>query len=131
MQSPWVRRRKIELAELMHELWVLPPPDNVVGSVVMKAFRARGLDYPHTTVFSDSPDVRMALLGTGRFLSIFPASALRFPAGKPEIRGLPVELSHANVAVGIVTLKNRMPGAVARLFIEHARELAKPMAKRE
>jgi DNA-binding transcriptional LysR family regulator len=128
-QSPWVRRRKIELAELMHEVWVLPPPDNVVGSVAMKAFRARGLDYPHTTVFSDSPHVRMALVGTGRFLSIFPASALRFPARHPEIRGLPVELPHAKVPVGIVTLKNRTPGAVARLFIEHAHEVARPLAK--
>jgi DNA-binding transcriptional LysR family regulator len=130
-QNPWARRRRIELAELMNEAWVLPPPDNVVGAVALKAFRACGLDYPHTTVVSDSAHVRMSLLASGRFLSIFPASALRFPARHPEVRVLPVELPLARVPVGIVTLKNRTLGPVARLFIEHAREVAKPLAKRK
>jgi len=42
---------------------------------------------------------------------------------------LPVELPVAPVANEIVTLKNRTLGPVARLFIEHAREIAKPLAK--
>jgi DNA-binding transcriptional LysR family regulator len=130
-QNPWVRRRRIELAELMNEAWVLPPPDNVVGSVAMKAFRANGLDYPRTTVVSDSPHVRMSLLATGRFLSIFPASALRFPTKRQEVRILPIELPLAHTPVGIVTLKNRALGAVARLFVQHAREVAKPLANRK
>src|SRR5258705_999490 len=33
-QSPWVRRRRIELAELANEPWVLPPSDSLIGSVV-------------------------------------------------------------------------------------------------
>jgi DNA-binding transcriptional LysR family regulator len=130
LQNPLIRRRRIELAELMNQKWVLPPPDNVVGAVAMRAFRARGLDYPRTTVFSDTPHVRMALVETGRFLSIFPASALRLPANHTEIRELPVELSLARVPVGIVTLKNRTLSPVARVFVEHAREVAKPLAKR-
>jgi hypothetical protein len=32
---------------------------------------------------------------------------------------------------GIVTLKNRTLNPVAKLFIEHAREVAKPLAKRK
>ena len=28
-QNPWVRRRRIELAELVNEPWVLPPPESV------------------------------------------------------------------------------------------------------
>jgi DNA-binding transcriptional LysR family regulator len=126
-QNPWLRRRKIELSELMNEVWVLPPPDNVVGSVATKAFRARGFDYPRTTVFSDSPHVRMTLVETGRYLSIFPASSLRFRTGHPQIKDLPIELPGANVPVGIFTLKNRTPAPIARLFIEHAREVARPL----
>ena len=30
-QNPWVRRRKIELAELVNESWVLPPPESMLG----------------------------------------------------------------------------------------------------
>ena len=41
-QNQWVRRRKIEIAELADELWVLPPPDSVIGSIVRDAFRASG-----------------------------------------------------------------------------------------
>ena len=130
VQNPWVRRRRIELAELMNEVWVLPPPDNVVGSVVLKAFRARGLDYPRSTVISDSPHVRMTLLATGRFLSIFPVSALRFPTKSAEVRELSIDLPRARVPVGIVTLRNRTLGPVARLFIEHACEVAMPAANR-
>src|SRR5215510_7032777 len=67
-QSPWTRRRRIELAELAGEPWVLPP-SGIVVSVATEAFGARGLDYPGTTVITDSPQVRMSLLATGRFLT--------------------------------------------------------------
>ena len=130
-QNPWVRRRRIELAELVNEPWVLPPPESAIGSVAMEAFRASGLDYPRATVVTDSPEVRISLLATGRFLTIFPASVLRFPTRRPEIKVLPVELPMARVPVGIVTLKNRTLSPVAQLFIDIAREVAKPLAKRK
>jgi len=47
-QNPWARRRKIELAELVNEPWVLPPPRSVVASLALETFRASGLDLsPH------------------------------------------------------------------------------------
>jgi DNA-binding transcriptional LysR family regulator len=52
-QNPWARRRKIELAELMNERWVLPPRVGAIELVVAEAFRARGLDDPPTTVIVD------------------------------------------------------------------------------
>jgi len=128
-QSPWARRRRIGLAELTNESWVLPPPGSWIGSVAREAFRASGLDYPRTTVVTDSPQVRISLLATGRFVTIFPASAIRFPNPRPEIKALPVELPVARLANGIVTLKNRTLSPVAQLFIECAREVAKPLPK--
>jgi DNA-binding transcriptional LysR family regulator len=130
-QSPWARRRRIELAELVGESWTLPPPESLIGSVAMEAFRASGLDYPRVAVVTSTPQVRISLLATGRFLTIFPASALRFPTKLPEIKVLPVELSKTRVPIGIVTLKNRMLGSVAQLFIDGAREVAKPLAGRK
>ena len=87
-QSPWVRRRRIELAELVNESWVLPPPESVIGSVAMEAFRASGLDYPRATVVTVPPEVRISLLATGRFLTIVPASVLRFPTSASGDQGL-------------------------------------------
>src|SRR6266700_216868 len=130
-QSPWVRRRRIELAELVNESWVLPPPGSVIASVVTEAFRAGGLDYPRATVVTESSEVRTSLLATGRFVTIFPASALRFPTRRSEIKALPVKLPMARLPNGIVTLKNRALGPVVQLFIDCAREIAKPLAKRK
>jgi hypothetical protein len=87
------------------------------------------VDYPRTTVITDSPHVRMTLVRTGGFLSIFPASALRFPAERPKINQLPVQPPLACVPVDIVTLKNRTLGLVARLFIDSARDVAKPLMR--
>jgi hypothetical protein len=44
---------------------------------------------------------------------------------------LPVELPTARRPNGIVTLKNRALSPVAKLFIDCAREVAKPLAKRK
>jgi hypothetical protein len=44
---------------------------------------------------------------------------------------LPMELPTAHVANGIFTLKNRTLSPVAQLFIDGARELAKPQTKRK
>ena len=130
-QNPWVRRRRIELAELVSQSWALGPPESVAGWVAMQAFRAIGLDHPRVTVVTMSPEARISLLATGRFLSILPASLLRFPTKRSEIKVLPIELPMARVPNGIVTLKKRTLSPVAKLFIEHAREVAKPLAKRK
>jgi DNA-binding transcriptional LysR family regulator len=130
-RSPWVRRRRIELAELTAEPWVLPPSDSLIGSVAMEAFRASGLSYPRVTVVTLTPEVRISLLATGRFLTIVPTSALKFPTRGSDFKVLSVELPIAPVPNGIFTLKNRMLSPVAQLFIETARGVVKPQSKRK
>ena len=130
-QNPWIRRRRIGLAELVNESWTLPPRTSVLGSTAMEAFRASGLDYPRTTVFVVPTEVRINLLMRGNYLTILADFALRFPARRSEIKVLPVELPLDRVQVGIVTLKNRTLSPVVRLFIDAAHEVAKPLAKRK
>ncbi len=129
-QNPWTRRRKIELAELVGETWTLPPPDSVLGKVATQAFRACGLDCPRATVITLPGEVRNKLLVTGRFLTVFPASALSFSTERSNIRILPVELPLARTPVGIVTLNGRTLSPVAQLFMECARDIAKPLARK-
>jgi DNA-binding transcriptional LysR family regulator len=130
-KNRWVRRRKIQIPELLDESWVLPPRASVIGSIVLEAFRAAGLDYPRVTVVTDSPHMRVSLLTTGRFITVFPASALRFLAKGAALKALPVDLPIARRPNGIVTLKDRALSPVAQLFVDSARELAKPMVKRQ
>jgi DNA-binding transcriptional LysR family regulator len=131
VQSAWVRRRKIALAELADEPWTLPPPGSVIGSVAREAFRASGLDYPRATVVTDNAQARISLVAAGRFITIFQSPVLRFPTRHPEIKVLPVEPAMVDMQIGIITLKNRTISPVAQLFIKHAREVAKPLAKRK
>jgi DNA-binding transcriptional LysR family regulator len=122
-ESAWARRRRLTFVELAGERWVLPPPETVIGTVAQEAFRAHALGYPRTSVVATPLEVRMRLLATGNFLTILPASALRLPTGRPEIKALPVELPIARVPNGIVTMTNRALTPVARSFVEKCREV--------
>ncbi|MCK1541158.1 LysR family transcriptional regulator [Bradyrhizobium sp. 179] len=129
-KNPWARRRNIRLSDLAEERWVLPPRESVIGSIITQAFRGSGFEYPRATVVTDSPHMRVSLLETGRFLTVFPASALTFLAKGAALKILPVELPAARRPNGMVTVKDRAVSPVVQLVIDGARELAKPMAKR-
>jgi DNA-binding transcriptional LysR family regulator len=129
-QNPWARRRSIKLAELMNELWALPPPESALASVIMEAFRASGLDYPRATVSVFAHEARISLLETGRFLSIFSKSRLTLPTERPQLKVLPVEAPLPSRPVGLLYLKNRTLSPATQLFFHHAREVAKPLVRK-
>jgi DNA-binding transcriptional LysR family regulator len=127
--NPWARRRSIELAELANEQWALPPPESTTGSVALAAFRANSLDYPRTTVIAEPVDVRITMLATGRFVTIFPESVFKFSARRPELKILAVKQRLSRLPVGIITLRNRTISPLAQEFIESSREVAKQLMK--
>jgi len=128
-QSSWVRRRRVELADLMKEPWALPPPDSAVGSIFVEAFLARGLDYPRMVVSTQTMPARAALAATGQFLSIIPGSALKLSTGHHALKALPVELPTTRRPTGILSFKNRTLSPAAQLFIDCARDVGKLLAK--
>ena len=73
--SPWARRQKIRLAELIHEPWVLPPESTFPHSVIEAAFRDAGLEIPRATVTTFSLVVRTSMAASGRFLAMIPRAA--------------------------------------------------------
>ena len=127
-KSPLLRRRNLRLKDLIHERWMLPPPDSPFGSVVSEAFRVEGLDLPRAVVTSLLP-LRTSLLSTGRFLTMVPQSTSDFTADKQIFRRLPLSLPKTLKPFGIVTVKNRSLSPPAELFIDHARRLATTVAK--
>jgi DNA-binding transcriptional LysR family regulator len=128
-KNRWLRRRKIELAELANEPWTLPTPDTLIGSLVADAFRASGLEFPRRAVATGSIHLHMALIASGPFLAILPGSMLRFAPNRAALKVLPVELPIPPWPTGIMRLKNRTVSPAAKLFIECAREVVKPLAK--
>ena len=110
---------------------MLPPRESVIGSIITQAFRASGFDYPRATVVTDSPHMRVSLLETGRFITVFPASALKFLARGSALKVLSVELPAARRPNGMVTVGDRAVSPLVQLVMDGARELAKPTAKRK
>ena len=129
-RNPWCRRRRVKLADLMNEPWTLPPPDSPSGSIVVEMFRASGLDLPRATLVTSSIPARNALLASGRFLTVLPASVLKLAGADQEIKALPVDIPKAGRPVGILTLKNRTLSPVTQLFIRCAREVASFMTSK-
>ncbi len=129
-QNKWVRRRKIALADLIDEPWVLPPLDSIPGMEIAEVFHGSGLEPPRAQVVSWSLPLHHHLLATERFVTILPLSMLRLSNHLP-FKILPVELpmNLRSRPTGIITSKNRMLGPVAQLFIDCARKTAKALAK--
>jgi DNA-binding transcriptional LysR family regulator len=129
--NKWLQRRNIDPAELIDEPWCLPRPESGIAPFVTQAFRAVGLGLPRHTVSANSAHLFYAMVHTGRFLSVAPASTLRFSGKRLGLKAVSVHIPIQPGPIGIVTLKNRTISPVAQLFIECARELAKPLAKRK
>jgi DNA-binding transcriptional LysR family regulator len=127
-RSIWISRRRLQLADLMDEPWVMPPADTLTGSIVGEAFEAAGLKVPVATITSSSTPARIALVATGRFLSVLPITTLSLASKKPAPRALPIELGTRRRPIGIVTLKSRAISPVAQRFIECAQGIAKSFA---
>ncbi len=121
IRSPWARRRKIELAELINEAWILAPPDTTNYRVITEAFRERGLGVPRIALKTLSTHLRANLVGSGEFIAPFPSSVLTFYAGRFSLKALPVALSKRPWPVAILTLKNRTLNPVVELFLTHLR----------
>jgi DNA-binding transcriptional LysR family regulator len=130
-KNPWTRRRHVELAKLIDEFWILPPPGTRFGSIVRDIFGAKGLPCPRASVVSHDLEMTINLLRSGRYLSIHAESVLGFPDKHPLIRKLPVELPSVTGPVGILTLKDRALSPAVQLFIDCARQIAKSLAKRK
>jgi DNA-binding transcriptional LysR family regulator len=125
-ESKWIRRRKLRLADLIDESWVLPPADGVPGVSIAQTFRAIGLEPPRAQMISFSLPLHYHLLSTGRFLTMLPRSMLRFGKHLP-LKLLSVDMPKIPYPTAIITLKNRTLSPLAQLFIACARETAKPL----
>jgi LysR substrate binding domain len=77
-QSPWVRSRRLKLANLLDESWILPPADSAPGSLAVEIFRASGLEVPHAPLTTLSIHLCLRMLATGRYVATLPRSILHF-----------------------------------------------------
>jgi DNA-binding transcriptional LysR family regulator len=129
VRSPWVRRRKLKLADLVDAKWILYPPNELPGLLVEQAFRLCGLTLPRPSVTTSSFHVRDALLATGDYLTVVPACMLRvFNAKHMTVKSLPIDLGIQGRPVAIFTLKNRTLSPLAEIVIKSVRAVVTSMS---
>jgi DNA-binding transcriptional LysR family regulator len=123
LRSQWARRRKIDLAELHAEPWILGAPNNANYEYIAEAFRARGLAMPSIAVETLSVPLRSHLVATGRFIGAMP----KLLASQSPVAILPVELPVRPWPFAILTLKDRTLSPAVDRFIAHVRDFVRSM----
>jgi DNA-binding transcriptional LysR family regulator len=126
--NPWTRRRSIKLADLVGEPWSLPPLTHPVRSLVVEAFRRSGLRQPENMVTAVSAPFTAGLLAKGNFLGVLGSVYCRTYVDRAHIKVLPVKFPADAWEISAATLKTRAPHPVAKLFLDCAREVAKPLS---
>ena len=123
LQSPWGRRRKIDLKELLGASWILPPSQTLNSMIVMDAFRSQGLMPPNVSLVTFSVQLRLNLVTTGPFVTVFPRSMMNLCADRFALKILPVKLPVREWPVALVTLKNRTLNPAVKLFVDEVRSV--------
>lgn len=126
---PLARRRKLTMAELADEGWILSRNEVMPESPVALAFAAAGLENPRRIVISGSLNSRYNLLETGRFVTCIPHSLLPFSRERTRLSILPIGLPAWQTATMVLTLKGRTLSPAAGLFLEQLREMARAFSR--
>jgi len=121
IRSRWTRARRLELADLAGERWVLPPADSLPGLSTADLFRAAGVELAGVPVTTLSIHLYVQLVATGRFVAMLPGSILRFGGRHLPVKVLPVKLPSQPRPVAIIRLRNRTLSPVAQAFIDCAK----------
>ena len=122
----WAHRRKIDLAELAHEPWIVPTPGTWTYAHMMEAFQERGLDMPKASLVTIAWPLVADFLTEGQLIAVCARSLVR----RYSLKEQPVDLPLRPWPVLVITLKRRTLSPVVGRFIDSAREFTKSFGVR-
>jgi DNA-binding transcriptional LysR family regulator len=124
---PLLRRKTLNLGDLLEEQWTFSPPDTFAGRIMVDLFRRRKLPFPTTVVTSNSVFMRLSLVASGRFLTVLPAQVLRYRSNSTWLRALDIDLGDSSQPTASITSKKRRSGGALVLFRQISLEVCKAM----
>jgi DNA-binding transcriptional LysR family regulator len=119
---PLARSRRLTLADLMDQRWILPPANTETGQLTAEIFASNGLELPHASVTTLSIHLLLRLLASERLVAMMPRSVLHFGGHEQTLKMLPIKLPVQPRPVGAILLKNRTLSPVVQVFLECARQ---------
>jgi len=126
-KTRWTRLRRLTLADLGDEQWILPPSDSLARALVAAVFRECGLQMPHAPLNTLSIHLFLQLVASGRFVAMLPRSLMQFGGKNWPLKILPIKVPAKPRPVAIMKLKNRTLSPVAQVFVDCARTVARGM----
>ena len=120
--SRFGRRRKVDLADLLEDPWILANPPSWNYAVLEEACRSRSLRLPNIVLSTFSTHIRASMVSMGSYVTTFPRSNARAYAKRFELKILQVELPQPPWPTAILTLKGRTMAPAVHLFLDHVRK---------
>jgi DNA-binding transcriptional LysR family regulator len=129
--NPWIGRKKLTLAALLDEPWILSSFELGEDSPFVRALRAVGASPPRRCILSNSLTLRAGLLASDRYLTLLPGSVLQLgPQWRKLVAPLQITLPDWHLPVAILTLKDRILSPAGISFVEEIRKAACPLQVR-
>ncbi len=125
--SRWGNRRRLTLAELANEPWILSPPGTWNYAVVSDAFQTAGLGLPKIGINTLSIHVRCNLVASAQVITVLPRSVLWLYGELFGLTILPLGVPARPWPVKVVTLKNRTLTPVVQRFLDCARAVCRQL----
>lgn len=126
-EHPLARRRRIALADLIDEHWILSRNERMASSPVVQAFADAGLPMPARVIESGTLSLRHQMLLSGRFVTCMPHTVVPFARRHMGLRVLPVALPRWAEATMVLWLRGRVPAPATTACLDALREAARSL----
>lgn len=127
VHHPLSQVRRLELADLAGQAWILQPPNSPMRQLLELAFREANIASPANLVETASILTTTTLLQGTEMISVVPTTVARHYATSGMICILPVRIKLQLEPYGIITRKERIPAPAVAVFQECLRSLAVPV----
>lgn len=128
---PFARRRRLGLADLMGQGWVLSLNETLPGSPLTEALAVQGLTLPSTVLTSGSLFLRMKLLARRDFVTCMPHSLMPYLPNRGDLKVLPIDMPAWRNPTAVITLRDRDLPPAARLLLLRLRERVKDVSDQD
>jgi DNA-binding transcriptional LysR family regulator len=117
-KHPLAGTRRVSLAALVDQPWILQPRESPMREVLEREFRLQGLDRPQNLVETASILTTIFLLAEAPMVAVVPTSLAARYAEKGLVRMLPLRLASELEPYGSIVRRGRPLSAAANRFLE-------------
>ncbi|WP_020560138.1 LysR substrate-binding domain-containing protein [Thiofilum flexile] len=120
---PLTQQHPIDLAQLAHAQWILPRTDTPSRTTIDVAFQSAGLPPPLPSVETGDLALLRTLLQVSDLITAISPHQVCFEIQEGKLKVLPIQLSNAPRAIGIVTREGSLLSPATFSFLAEIRTL--------